>query len=424
MELLPGEQIEFNRMFDVIRKTYELYGFLPIETPAIEYASVLLAKAGGETEKQIYRFERGDKEYCLHFDLTIPLARYVAAHYPDLTFPFRRYQQQKVWRAERPQRGRFREFYQCDIDTIGTTDPLADAEIVSVVNAVFSALGFEHFTVHINNRKILNGYMEHLGLSDKSQDILRLIDKLEKQGQETVRAELINLKIPNDVADQVLEFVGSSGSPAETIDSLKSLNIKNEMFRTGIRELEDLLQGIKLFEVPSTRYTVDLTIARGLDYYTGTVYETTLDDYPEIGSVCSGGRYDNLANHYTNVSLPGVGASIGLTRLFDQLRDAGLLKASTLTVAKVLVVPIEPKHLPQGLKIATDFRQLGIPTEIRTAEAKLGAHLKYANKMRFPFVAFVGMDESGIDEIILKNMTTTEQQTLSIKQAADKIMHE
>jgi len=422
MELLPAEQIEFNRMLDIIRQTYELYGFLPIETPALEYASVLLAKAGGETEKQIYRFERGNKEYCLHFDLTVPLARYVATHYHDLTFPFRRYQLQKVWRAERPQRGRFREFYQCDIDVIGTTDIVTDAEIVSVIDAVFSALGFERFTIRINNRKVLNGYLDHLGLSSVSQEVLRSIDKLEKRGQDTVSKELQELGVGEKDIESLYRFLAITGPPAETIGTLRSMDISNETFVQGLTELESVVEGIQLFGVPETHYTVDLTIARGLDYYTGTVYETVLDDHLAIGSICSGGRYDNLADYYTNISLPGVGASIGLTRLFDQLKTAGVLSIDASTVAKVLVVPIEPQHLPQALKVAAAFRQASIPTEVSTSGKKLGAQLKYADKLQFPFVAIVGMDEAGADEVAIKNMAASSQAIMSMDQARRAIL--
>lgn len=421
LELLPGEQIEFNRMLDAIRRVFELFGFAPIETPAIEYASVLLAKGGGETEKQVYRFERGDKEYCLHFDLTIPLARYVAMHYHDLSFPFRRYQIQKVWRAERPQRGRFREFYQCDIDIVGDDNMLADAEMLLVTNTVFMALGFERFTIRVNNRKVLNGFIEHLGYNELSEQILRSLDKFEKLGEDAVTRELTALGLSADVVKSLFDFIRITGSQEEVVGQLERLEIGNPVFVQGLSELKELLVGVKQLGLSEERYKIDLSIARGLDYYTSTVYETTLDEYPEIGSVCSGGRYDDLTSLYGEVRLPGVGISIGLTRFFDQLRSAGLLNTDRATTAKVLIVPIDPDHLGEALNIASRFRGRGIPTEVRTKQANLGAQLKYAHKQNFPFVAIVGMDEAKDGEITLKDMSTSVQSVLDIIAACDQV---
>lgn len=421
MELLPAEQIAFNRMLDTIRTTYELFGFTPIETPAIEYSEVLLAKAGGETEKQVYRFMRGDNDLCLHFDLTVPLARYVAEHYGQLTLPFRRYQIQKVWRAERPQKGRFREFYQADIDIIGSNSPLVDAEIPSVIHSVFTTLGFDRFTIRVSNRKVLNGFLESLGLSDLCQDILRLIDKIEKQDRESLAVEIESLGISRESVEKIFVFVGINGTTGEVISQLQALGVQNNLFEEGLGELKTLVEGIATFGVPETNYKIDLTIARGLDYYTGTVYETILDDYPSIGSVCSGGRYDDLATYYTDVELPGVGISIGLTRLFDQLRTAGLLEIGQSTPSKVLLVQVDSSHLTKSLGIATELRKQGIPTEVYMEDAKLGKQLKYANKLQFPFVAIIGMDEARDGEVVLKNMTNAEQSVVSIQQAADAI---
>jgi len=421
MELLPAEQIAFNSMLDTIRRSYELFGFTPIETPAIEYSDVLLAKAGGETEKQIYRFMRGDNDLCLHFDLTVPLARYVAEHYGQLTFPFRRYQIQKVWRAERPQKGRFREFYQCDIDIIGSKSPLVDAEIPSVIYSVFTTLGFDRFTIRVSNRKVLNGFLESLGLSNLCQDILRLVDKIEKQDRESLATEIEALGISRESVEKIFVFVGINGTTSEIISQLQALGVQNSLFEEGLSELKTLVEGIATLGVPEANYKIDLTIARGLDYYTGTVYETVLDDYPSIGSVCSGGRYDDLASYYTDVELPGVGISIGLTRLFDQLRTAGLLKIGQSTPSKVLIVQVDSSFLTKSLEIATELRKQGIPTEIYLEDAKLGKQLKYANKLQFPFVAIVGMNEAKDGEVVLKNMTTAEQSVMSIQQAADTI---
>ena len=326
MELLPEEQVIFNHMKDTIRASYEKFGFLPLDTPIIEYSEVLLAKAGGETEKQIYRFEKGDTDLSLRFDLTVPLAKFVAQNLYNLSYPFRRYQIGKVFRGERPQKGRYREFYQCDIDIIGDGELsiLNDAEIPSIIYTTFKNLGFDNFTIRVNNRKILGGFFKALGYEDKISDILRIIDKVEKIGVDAVKEILVEMDISSENVDKIIEFISIKGTPDEVISKLRSLNIDNELFNNGIDELEAVSCNVEAFGLPAENYKIDLTIARGLDYYTGTVYETVLNDYPQIGSVCSGGRYDNLAEFYTNKKLPGVGISIGLTRLFYQLRQAGL----------------------------------------------------------------------------------------------------
>ena len=323
MQLLPNEQILFNEMKEKIQKTYERYGFLPLDTPIIESSEVLLAKAGGETEKQIYRFNKGESDLSLRFDLTVPLAKYVTENYANLNYPFRRYQIGKVYRGERAQRGRFREFYQCDIDIIGENELslINDAEIPSIIHATFKELGFNNFTISINNRKILNGLFESLELKEKSVEILRIIDKIDKIGKENVIKEIEKLNVEELKINKIMDFISITGDVETTINSLKQLNITNELFNLGVNELEEVTKNIKVFGVPQENYKIDLTIARGLDYYTGTVYETFLNDYRELGSVCSGGRYDNLAEYYTDKKLPGVGISIGLTRLFFQLND-------------------------------------------------------------------------------------------------------
>lgn len=284
MELLPNDQIEFNNIKEKIKHSYEKFGFLPLDTPIIESSEVLLAKAGGETEKQIYRFNKGDNDLALRFDLTVPLAKYVSEYYGELSFPFKRYQIGKVYRGEKAQAGRYREFYQCDVDIIGdgALSNIYDAEIPSVIYTTFKSLGFEKFTICINNRKILNGLFEDLELKNKSVEILRIIDKIEKIGKDNVKKELADLEITVEKIEKVIEFTEISGSSDEKLESLKKLEISNELFLEGIKDLEDVINGIRKYKVPEKNFTVDLTIARGLDYYTGTVYETFLDDYRKL----------------------------------------------------------------------------------------------------------------------------------------------
>ena len=322
MELSPLDQIEFDRIKTIIEDTYKLYGFYPLDTPIIEYSSVLLAKAGGETEKQIYRFNKGDNDLSLRFDLTVPLAKYVSARYNELSFPFKRYQIGKVFRGERPQKGRFREFYQCDIDVIGDGELslMYDAEIPSIIYDIFTKMNIGKFVIRINSRKILNGFFENLNLSDKYQDILRIIDKMEKVSEEDLIDMLKEINLTDEIVNKILSFVKIKGSNENILNSLKNLNIENEMFVNGINELETVINSLRAMNIDEEYFVIDLTIARGLDYYTGIVYETKLVDYPQIGSVCSGGRYDDLATYYTDRKLPGVGISIGLTRLFYQLK--------------------------------------------------------------------------------------------------------
>lgn len=419
MELLPKDQILFNKIKDTIRKTYESFGFIPIDTPLIERSEILLAKGGGETEKQIYRFTKGDTDMALRFDLTVPLARYVAQHFPNLTFPYRRYHIGKVYRGEKSQRGRFREFYQCDVDIIGNgkLSVVYDAEIPSIIYATFRNLGFEDFTVKINNRKVLNGFFASLNISS-TVDVLRSIDKLEKIGDSGVRAELKELGLPESTVDKILSFIKIQGSDGEKLEALKALDITNEIFREGIEELETVIEYVKSFGVPEKNYMIDLTIARGLDYYTGTVYETFLDDYPEIGSVCSGGRYDNLAEFYTTQKLPGVGISIGLTRLFYQLNEAGLLEGDApSTLTKVLVVPMDETCNEYSIKVANILREEGIVSEVHFEEAKVGKKLNYANKLDIPYVILIGEDEIRRQMVSLKDMKTGDQELITIEEA-------
>jgi len=417
MELLPSEQVLFNKMLDKIRTTYEMFGFIPLDTPVIEFAEILLAKAGGETEKQIYKFDKGDNQLALRFDLTVPLAKYVSLYYHSLAFPFRRYQIGKVFRGEKPQKGRFREFYQCDIDIIGDGELsiMNDAEIPSIIYQAFKSLDFDNFTIKINNRKILNGFFEALSLSDKSSEVLRIIDKIEKVGEGNVRAELSNIGVNEDTADSIIRFISIKGTNSSIISALENIKIDNLIYLQGLQELKDVISYIGCFEVPEKNYTVDLTIARGLDYYTGTVYETTLNDYPQIGSVCSGGRYDNLAEYYTEKKLPGVGISIGFTRLFYKLMEAGVIKTANSSTAKVLIISmIDDMSVP--LKLATELRSKGINTEIYYNNKGLKGKLTYANKLGIQFVAIIGEDEIKTGEISLKNMFTGEQQKLPISE--------
>lgn len=413
MELLPNEQILFNQMKKVIEETYQKFGFLPLDTPVIELSEVLLAKAGGETEKQIYRFNKGDNDLSLRFDLTVPLSKYVAKNYGNLNFPFRRYQIGKVYRGERTQKGRFREFYQCDIDVIGDgeLDLINDAEIPSVIYTIFTKLGFSNFTIRLNNRKILNGLFEDLNQKEKATDILRIIDKIDKIGKDAVIEELLKIEIEKSAINKIMNFISISGSSDEKIEKLKGLGIENETFKKGVEELEYVVKHMRIFEIPENNFNVDLTIARGLDYYTGTVYETFFNDYRELGSVCSGGRYENLAEYYTDKKLPGVGISIGLTRLFYKLNEMNLIKADKKSVADVLIIPMT-EDLTVPIQIANKLRKEGTNTEIYLNNKKLKAKFKYADKLEIPYVIVIGEDEIQTRKYTLKNMDTGEEQKI------------
>lgn len=419
MELKPNEQILFNQIKEKIEESYKRFGFLPLDTPILELSEVLLAKAGGETEKQIYRFTRGD-DLAMRFDLTVPLAKYVSKNYGELQFPFRRYQIGKVYRGERPQKGRFREFYQADIDIIGDGELsiMNDAEIPSIIYTTFKNLGFDDFTIRINNRKILNGLFEYLNIVELSTEIMRIIDKLEKIGKENVKLELLKLNIEEEIVDKILEFISISGNNEEKIEALEKLNIKNEVFEKGLFELKEVVKYIRLFGVPEENFSIDLTIARGLDYYTGTVYETFLDNYREIGSVCSGGRYDNLAENYTDKSLPGVGIAIGVTRLFDQLNDLKLIKTEKESISDVLVISTSD-DVSECLPIANTFRKEGINTEVYMNDKKMKAKFKYADKLKIPYVAIIGEDELKENKVSLKNLVTGKQDKINIQEAVE-----
>lgn len=405
MELLPSQQMVFNEIFEIIRRSYESFGFIPLDTPVLERAEVLLAKAGGETEKQIYRFTKGKTDLAMRFDMTVPLARYVANNYGELTFPFKRYAMGKVYRGERPQAGRFREFYQCDIDIIGdgNLELSFDAEIPTIIYAVFRKLGFEKFTIRINNRKIFNGLFDGLGVSEYSTCIMQSIDRLEKIGTEAVRNELNGYGLSIDVVDKLFDFIKLRGDNDQIILGLKKLGVKSTIFSEGIDELAEVIALMRGSNVPEENFKVDLTIARGLDYYTGTVYETQLNEYPEIGSVCSGGRYDDLAGHYTKRSLPGVGISIGLTRLFDQLTKKGVLKSGKATPTEVLIIPMT-KDKTSSLGLATKLRDNGIAAEVSFVEGKIKKRISYADKLGIPFVVFIGEEEIRGGFLTVKNL--------------------
>ena len=416
MELLPDKQVQFDRMVELLRRSYSLYGFTPLDTPVIEASEVLLAKGGGETEKQMYRFTKGDTDLSLRFDLTVPLAKYVALHYADLTFPFRRFQIGKVYRGERAQRGRFREFYQADIDVIGDgkLDIVNEAEIPAIIYNTFTALGLRRFQIRVNNRKILNGFYAMLGLTEQAAGIMRTVDKLDKIGGDKVRNLLVgeDIGLSGGAADEILKFIAIRGNNAQVLSALEGYRGRNETFDQGLDELTTVVKYLAAFGVPEDHFAVDLTIARGLDYYTGTVYETTMLDHPEIGSICSGGRYDNLAEYYTDKQLPGVGISIGLTRLFFVLEDQGYLNGEMNTApADALILPMTDDLSP-AIAFAARLRQAGVRAQLYTEQRKFKQKMSYADKLAIPYVVFLGEDEIAKGAVSVKDMATGEQQTL------------
>ena len=427
MELQPDKQVQMDKMRAVLAETYARYGFTPLDTPAIEAAEVLLAKGGGETEKQIYRFTKGESDLALRFDLTVPLAKYVAANYGQLTFPFRRYQIGKVWRGERAQRGRFREFYQADIDIIGdgALDILNEAEIPAIIYDTFTRLGLHRFRIRVNNRKVLNGFFAILGLSEQAGDVLRTIDKLDKIGADKVRELLTDTcGVTGENADEILRFIACPGTSADKLAFLEQYRGRNETFDTGLDELRTVVGYLPAFGVPEENFELDLTIARGLDYYTGTVYETVLLDHPEVGSICSGGRYDDLAGYYTNKSLPGVGISIGLTRLFYILQEQNMISDAVLTApADVLILPMTD-DLSAAVSLASMLRAGGLRVQLYSEKKKFKAKIGYADKLGIPFVIFLGEDEIAQNVCALKNMDTGEQEAVTQAAALEIIRAE
>ena len=420
-EYLPGEQLEFNRLMDIIRATYELHGFSPIDTPDIELSEVLLAKGGGETEQQVYRFDHGRNDLSLRFDLTVPLARYTAQHESALTFPFRRYHIGKVHRGERTQAGRFREFYQCDIDIIGSNSAIVDAEFPAIINEIFEQFNFGEFTIRLNDRRVLNGFFEGIGLKEQSANVLRIIDKMEKISREDVVAELSELGLSNEQIDQVIDFTAIAGNNDEILGKLSGLNIQSELFEEGVSKLSALIQALRVMGVPESRFKIDLKIARGLDYYTGTVYETILDDHPEVGSVCSGGRYDDLASYYTNTELPGVGISIGLTRLFYKLREIGVITPTQQSPVDVVVMPIDQDQTQYALSVAKTLRDAGIGVMLYTESNPVKKKMRYADRMGFRYVVLIGEREVEAESVSLKDMDSGSNESVSVADLAQSI---
>ena len=424
MELLPKEQILFNEIKSKIQNVYESFGFLPLDTPIIEKSDVLLAKAGGETEKQIYRFTKGDNDICLRFDLTVPLAKYVAANINELEFPFKRYQIGKVYRGEKPQKGRYREFYQCDIDTIGkdTLSIKNDAEYPAVIYSIFKSLDFGDFTIMLNNRKIINGLFEELNLSSQKEDIMRLIEKFDKMGKDNVVACLLDdYQLDQNTCDRLINFLTFEGTTDEKLDMLKNAGFSSEIYNTGVSELEEVLKCVRLQGVPDKYFKIKLTIVRGLDYYTGTVYETILNDYPNLGSVCGGGRYYNLAGFYTEQKLPGVGIAIGITRLFYQLCENNLIKASKSSIAEVLVLPMDDNAIEKGYAVASKLRLSGIPCQLYLEDKKLKNKINYADKLKIPYVVIIGEDEVNNNYVTLKDMFNFSQEKVEDLKLVDTV---
>ena len=416
MELLPEEQLEFDRIYEVIRKNYEKFGFAPIDTPIIERTETLLAKAGGETEKQIYRFSKGDNDLSLRFDLTVPTARFVAENFGQLQFPFKRSQIGKVYRGERAQRGRFREFYQCDIDVIGrdNLNIKYDSEVIAVIYSIFRELNFGDFTLRINNRNITSGLIDGLNLSEKQAEIMALIDRAEKITPGEFYQQLKDLDL-GESAQFIKDFVEISGSCEEVLNKLRKIdqNIKNDQFEKGIDELSKVAEILKKMGVEEKYFKLDMLIVRGLDYYTGTVFETNLNDFKEIGSVSSGGRYENLSEYYSKEKLPGVGASIGLTRLFWSLRDLGLLSFSKRSNAEFLIIPFSENELEKSFKIANELREFGKNVEVLLEEFNRKKAFKFANKRGVKYVLVIGEQEISKNVFEFKNMETGERLNLN-----------
>ena len=418
MELLPEEQIVMEHMKAVIAHTYELFGFAPLDTPVLELAEVLLSKSGGDTEKQIYEFKKGDTDLAMRFDLTVPLAKYVALHHNELTFPFKRYQIGKVYRGERPQKGRFREFYQCDIDIIDRDELniAYDAEVLAVIYTVFQKLALPAFKIYINNRKLLSGFLEYLEIADKTVDVLRLVDKIKKIPEEAFLGELGDLGLPKAKNKTLLNFIKIKGSNDEIIAKLEDFKIDNEAFCNGLNELKTVVGQAQLLGIPAENVQIDLSITRGLDYYTGTVYETFFDEYPEFGSVCSGGRYDNLSSVFMDKKFPGVGISIGLTRLYDQLHGKGLLDIKGPTPNKALIILQNSDYTAQAMQLLGKLRRFDIAADVMLRESKFKKKMEYANKIKVPYLIIIGEDEAANGYYTFKDMTSGVQQKASFEQ--------
>ena len=416
-EYLPAEQLEFNRLLDIIRTTYEKYGFGPIDTPDIELSEVLLAKGGGETEQEVYRFTRegSDKDLTLRYDLTVPLARYVAEHESDLIFPFRRYHIGKVHRAERAQAGRYREFYQCDIDVIGSNSPLVDAEFPAIINEIFEQFQFGEFVIRLNNRQILNGFFEALGMKSLSGAVMRAIDKMEKITPEAFAKLLKDAGLSAKHIEAVQTLTAIQGTNDEVLAALESLDINNETFQAGLDSLKQVVAALRMMNIPEQRFQVDPKIARGLDYYTGTVYETNLLNYPGLGSVCSGGRYDDLASYYTKTELSGIGISIGLSRLFYAMQQVGAITADTQSPAGTVVIPVDSDRHDYAIRVAAILRAHGVPTVLHAEDEVMSKKLRYANRMGFQYAVIVGPQEEADNTVQLKNLHERSEKTVPIE---------
>lgn len=421
MELLPDEQVLFENVKNIIENTFKRRGFLPIDTPVFEKSEILLAKGGGETTKQIFKIDSETKDLSLRFDLTVPLARYVAQRFNDLTFPYRRYHIGKVYRGERNQKGRYKEFYQCDIDIIGngSLDIRNDAELPFVIYDIFSQIVNEKFVINISNLKILNGFFEYLEIESKNE-VLRVIDKLEKIGEEKVISELKNIGISDEKIEKINSFINISGSNEEILKSLKNLNIENEFFNLGVEELSTVYKYMLLFGIPNDYIGINLTITRGLDYYTGTVYETFLENYRQLGSVCSGGRYDDLASNYTTQKLPGVGISIGLTRLFYQLMAENLFKIENKSNISALIIPMGDTF-EYSIKLLNLLQKDGKIVQIYFEDGKMKKKISYADKLNIPYIIIIGEDERDNNVYTVKNLNTGEQKTLSYSEVLNLI---
>ena len=422
MELLPADQLAFNKMLDSIRQSFELCGFVPLDTPVIERAEILMTKGGEETERQTYSFKKGDNDLALRFDLTVPFARYVSQRMNELSFPFKRYQIGKVFRGEKPQKGRFREFYQCDIDIVDR-DNLSiayDAEILSTAYTTFERLNIGGFLIKINNRKLLAGFIEELGLTEKLSKILREIDKKDKTGEDNVRKGLDNIGCTSGMIDKLMDYLNTDGTPDKILKTLESYNIKNETFRTGLNEMEELTKYLGYMNIPVSCWKIDLSIARGLDYYTGTVFETVLKEYPEFGSVCGGGRYDNLAEYFTNQKLPGVGISLGLTRLFDQLSEKGLIKNGVSATSRVAVLPLGD-YFEIAYGLSGNLRKNIIASEVLLAGDGRKKKLSIVSKKGIRFAAILGEDEIKKKVITVKDMESGKQEEVYFEKIVDFI---
>ncbi len=420
MELLPKDQVVFNQLVDIIKTNFEKYGFLPIDTPVLEKAEVLLAKGGGETEKQVYEFTKGTTDIAMRFDLTVPLARYTVEHFSDLNFPFKRYQIGKVYRGERAQKGRYREFYQCDIDIIGNgkISLVNDAECPAVIYSIFREFDFGKFTININNRKILNGFFKSLEVKS-TEEVMRIIDKIDKIGVDNVKEELAKVGMSSENIDKLISFIEIDGTKEEIIEALKNLDCDNEDFIKGVEELETVVKYMRAYGVEDDYFKINLKIARGLDYYTGTVYETFLDDHRELGSVSSGGRYDNLAGYYTTNLMPGVGMSIGLTRLFSKMQELGLIKETKSEVSDIIIIPME-ETVVESIEILSRLQKEGISATIYAESGKMGKKFKYADALDIKYALVIGENEIKSNVYGLKNMDTGEQEDLSLEEIIAK----